>query len=270
MVFWVNIMVHSLGVMNKLNATVHLQGGCLVTRCKDLNLQQRGDLRWCRVAGPPEGTKMLSQFYLELNRGNSGNISFAHSEVVLYITAGNAMVNIAGREFHAKEGSGVHIRSGETFSLQNDSGLTLCLTATVCPAIEGFLIMDSVGHGFDDQYANRVVDAGQSERQVSGDRYYRLLVGPRTNSEKVTQFIGMIPQSKAPEHFHLYEETIYILSGAGHMWAGDSHTPVRGGSMIFLPAKLRHCLECTDPAGMLLVGSFYPAGSPAVNYATGV
>ena len=92
--------------MTKLNATVHLQGGCLVTHCKDLILQQLGDIRWCRVAGPPEGTKMLSQFYFELNQGNSGNISFAHSEVVLYLTTGNARVNIAGREFHAKEGSG--------------------------------------------------------------------------------------------------------------------------------------------------------------------
>lgn len=220
------------------------------------------------MAGPAEGTKKLSQYYFELAQGSSGNISFANSEVVLYLTAGNTRINIGGREFQLNEGCGVHIRASESFSLQNDVLASVCFTATVCPGSEGFEFLPGTGKGFDEQYPDRVINAGQSERQATGDRFYRLLVGPKTGSEKVTQFIGMIPQSKAPEHFHLYEETIYILSGAGHMWAGDTHTPIRKGSMIFLPAKQRHCLECTDPAGMLLVGSFYPAGSPAVNYAT--
>jgi len=247
---------------------ISLQGGCLVTHHADLDLQQQGFLRWSRVAGPAEGTKKLAQFYFELEQGTSGNISFANSELVLYLTAGKSRINIAGREFRLNEGCGAHIRCGETFSLQNDSESNVCFTATVCPASEDFEFLPKVGNGFDNRFPDRVIGAGQSERQATGDRFYRLMVGPQTGSEKVSQFIGMIPQSKAPEHFHLYEETIYILSGSGHMWAGDSHTPVRKGSLIFLPAKQRHCLECTDPAGMLLVGSFYPAGSPAVNYAT--
>ena len=67
--------------------------------------------------------------------------------------------------------------------------------------------------------------------------------GPQTGSAQVTQFIGMIPRSKAPEHFHTYEEAICILSGCGEMWAGDSHAPVRPGSVIFLPRKQPHCLH---------------------------
>ena len=252
-----------------MSTAVQLEGGCLVNHSKDLIYQRNGAFSWCRVVGQPEGSKKLSLFFFQLDQGSSGNIDFADSEVVLYIIAGNAKVNIAGREFQVNEGGGVHIRSGETFCLQNNSDQTLCVTATVCPANEDFRFLPSIKSGFDDRFQKRVVDAAQSKRQASGDRFYRLLIGPRTGSDKVTQFIGMIPQSKAAEHFHLYEETIYILSGSGHMWAGKTHTPVGSGSMIFLPAKQRHCLECTDPDGMLLVGSFYPAGSPAVNYATG-
>ncbi|NOR18909.1 MAG: cupin domain-containing protein [Xanthomonadales bacterium] len=251
-----------------MNTTTNLEGGCLVTNHTDLEFQQRGPLSWSRVAGPSEGTKKLSQFYFKLEPGSSGNISFEDSELVLYLTAGHCRINIAGRNFQVDKGCGVHIRTGETFSLQNDSDSGVCFTATVCPGSEAFDFLPNCVNNFDDRFPERVIDAQQSERQATGDRFYRLLVGPQTGSEKVTQFIGMIPRSKAPEHFHLYEETIYILSGSGHMWAGDTHTPVREGSMIFLPAKQRHCLECTDPAGMLLVGSFYPAGSPAVNYAT--
>jgi quercetin dioxygenase-like cupin family protein len=76
----------------------------------------------------------------------------------------------------------------------------------------------------------------------------------------------MIPKSKAPEHFHTCEETICILSGHGRMWAGESVTEVRPGSMIFLPRELPHRLECKDVSGMMLIGSFYPAGSPAISY----
>jgi len=146
--------------------------------------------------------------------------------------------------------------------------MPVCFTATICPGSEDFQRPQDLLHGFDDHFPERVIDAGQNKRQANGDRYYQLLVGPNTHSEKVTQFIGMIPRSKAAEHFHLYEEAIYILSGAGYMWAGETHTPVNAGSMIFVPAKQAHCLECTEAEGMLLVGSFYPAGSPAINYAT--
>ena len=239
-----------------------------MTHRDDLDCQQQGIFQWSRVTGPSEGSKKLSQFYFELDKGNSGNISFADSEVVLYLISGHALVNIAGCEFPVQEGCGVHIRSGEAFNLQNACNAKLCLTATVCPGKQEFQLLPDDLNGFDERFSKRVIDVGQSERQASGDRFYRLLVGPQTQSKNVTQFIGMIPQSKAPVHFHLYEEVIYVLSGSGHLWAGETHTPVSAGSMIFLPANQLHCLECTDPAGMLLVGSFYPAGSPAVSYAT--
>ncbi|MEE8108542.1 MAG: hypothetical protein V3T36_05245 [Gammaproteobacteria bacterium] len=59
---------------------------------------------------------------------------------------------------------------------------------------------------------------------------------------------------------------ITVLSGNGLMWAGTESTPIRAGSMIFLPRKQAHCLECQDEEGMHLIGHFYPAGSPAVRY----
>jgi quercetin dioxygenase-like cupin family protein len=53
------------------------------------------------------------------------------------------------------------------------------------------------------------------------------------------------------------------------MWTGNKHAEVKPGSMIFLPRKQAHCLECLDENGMELMGVFYPAGSPAINYKTG-
>ena len=100
-------------------------------------------------------------------------------------------------------------------------------------------------------------------RQQTGDRWYAELV-----QAEVTQFVGSIPPGRAPDHFHLYEEVICILAGEGIMHAGDSSTPVGAGSCIFLPIRQRHCLENTGSGELRLLGVFYPAGSPAVRYAS--
>lgn len=101
----------------------------------------------------------------------------------------------------------------------------------------------------------------EQPRQTTADRWYAELV-----QAEVTQFVGSIPPGRAPDHFHLYEEVICVLSGEGVMHAGASSTPVGAGSCIFLPIRQRHCLENTGSGDLRLLGVFYPAGSPAVRY----
>ena len=100
-------------------------------------------------------------------------------------------------------------------------------------------------------------------RQTTADRWYTELI-----QAEVTQFVGSIPPGRAPDHFHLYEEVICILDGEGIMHAGAASTPVAKGSCIFLPIRQRHCLENTGSGELRLLGVFYPAGSPAVRYAS--
>ena len=100
----------------------------------------------------------------------------------------------------------------------------------------------------------------------TGDRWYRVLVDDEVGSTQVTQFIGSIPPGRAPDHFHLYEEVLFILSGEGRMWAGKASTPVGAGSCVYLPRKQSHCVENTGTGELRLLGVFYPAGSPAVRY----
>jgi mannose-6-phosphate isomerase-like protein (cupin superfamily) len=97
--------------------------------------------------------------------------------------------------------------------------------------------------------------------QRTGDRWYRELIVGET-----TQFVGSIPPGRAPDHFHTYEEVICILEGTGRMWAGNTSTPIKAGSCIYLPRKQVHCVENTGMGELRLLGVFYPAGSPAVRY----
>ena len=84
--------------------------------------------------------------------------------------------------------------------------------------------------------------------------------------DRITQFIGVIPQSRATQHHHSYEEAIYILEGRGLVWAGDESCEFGTGTSIYLPVGAKHCLENPYSAPVRLLGVFYPSGSPAVNY----
>lgn len=106
-----------------------------------------------------------------------------------------------------------------------------------------------------------IVHLSDVARQTTADRWYCELIQGET-----TQFVGSIPPGRAPDHFHLYEEVLYILSGEGIMHAGSKSAPVGPGSRIYLPRRQRHCVENTGTGELRLLGVFYPAGSPAVRY----
>jgi len=61
---------------------------------------------------------------------------------------------------------------------------------------------------------------------------------PRSSSAR-------FPPGRAPDHFHQYEEVLFILKGVGRMWAGETNTPVAPGSCIYLPKGQVHCVENT-------------------------
>jgi mannose-6-phosphate isomerase-like protein (cupin superfamily) len=100
----------------------------------------------------------------------------------------------------------------------------------------------------------------------TADRWYRVLVDEEIGSEQVTQFVGSIPPGRAPDHFHQYEEVLFILRGTGRMWAGRTTTAIGPGSCVYLPKGQMHCVENTGTEELRLLGVFYPAGSPAVRY----
>jgi mannose-6-phosphate isomerase-like protein (cupin superfamily) len=102
--------------------------------------------------------------------------------------------------------------------------------------------------------------------QPTADRWYRVLVDDEIGSTQATQFVGSIPPGRAPDHFHHYEEVLFILKGSGRMWAGETHTPIAPGSCIYLPKGQVHCVENTGEGELRLLGLFYPAGSPSVRY----
>ena len=118
----------------------------------------------------------------------------------------------------------------------------------------------------DESHVAPIVKLSDRRALPTADRWYRVLVDNEIGSEQVTQFVGSIPPGRAPDHFHEYEEVLFILRGEGRMWAGETNTPIAPGSCIYLPKRQVHCVENTGEGELRLLGVFYPAGSPAVRY----
>jgi len=116
--------------------------------------------------------------------------------------------------------------------------------------------------------AARLSRLGDCEIEVTGDRKFRVLLGPGRGCEAATQFRGEIPPGKAPEHSHPYDEVVRILEGEGVAHARGADLPLAPGTCIRLPRGLPHCLENTGSATLVVLGVFHPGGSPAAKVTT--
>ncbi|MCG8435101.1 MAG: cupin domain-containing protein [Gammaproteobacteria bacterium] len=245
---------------------VQLDGGSYVLYTGDLELSSTGNWRTAPLACRALGAKHISQYFVTVTRGHSGVRRYPDSDVVLYIIRGAGTITISGETFPLAEASGIYIKPGEAFALQNPHDEPLNLLAGVCPECDIPEWLDSMPRNFDAGLPKRINTVAGGKRETTGDRWFKVLINEKFGNCRVTQFIGGIPKSKAPEHHHDYEEILTVLTGEGRMWTGDVSTPVGPGHVVYIPRGQNHCMECVSQDGMTLIGMFYPAGSPAVNY----
>ena len=242
---------------------IELEGGCFVIEKEDLSFKSKENWNEAEIIGKKSGSKALSQYYFDISPGITPIRSFANADCVLFVLNGKGIINISGKKFEITAETGIYVKPNEAFSFETNEKLEMI--ATVCPETSASWPTKMPGN-FDISNRKRTVSLRERKMVATGDRFYQLLVGKKMGSRQVTQFIGSIPKSKAPDHFHLYEEAITILKGNGYMWAGNQKAPVNKGSLIFLPRKQVHCMECKVDEGLKLMGTFYPSGSPAVSY----
>jgi CDGSH-type Zn-finger protein/quercetin dioxygenase-like cupin family protein len=257
---------------NKVHVAHHrdgrfeLNGSCYVGRIGKLPSQPVANILWSPVVTSATGAKYQSMFFMAVTPGLAPVVSFDDVEVILFISTGSGEITIAGRSFpiHAREG--VYVRKGESFRINNPGEEAISVYMSVCPQVTAPIFDRVMREDFDASEPRRVVPVDPGKQQQMADRTFQLLVNKDVGSRVVTQFIGTIPCSKAAPHRHLYEEALLILSGSGMIWTEDLKAHVLPGDVVFLPSKQMHSLQCTDPAGMEIVGVIYPGGNPDINF----
>jgi mannose-6-phosphate isomerase-like protein (cupin superfamily) len=108
-----------------------------------------------------------------------------------------------------------------------------------------------------------VRDLADCPAELTGDRRFRVVLGPGRGCAEATQFVGEIPPGRAPDHSHAYDEVVLVLAGTGVVHADGARHPLAPGNCVHLPPGQRHCLENTGRDTLVVLGVFHPGGSPA-------
>ena len=228
---------------------VVLEGGCRVSTIGEGSPQVSGSLKVWNHIGKASGADAISLRILEFDPGTSQILRNGECDEVLYLLEGSCSVVIDGAPYELGPDTGVYLRPGQALRVENHD--VVRFVSSQCPAETAR-----------DQ-SPTIARLSDQRAMPTGDRWYRVLI-----DAQVTQFVGSIPPGRAPDHFHEYEEVLFILRGEGRMWAGESNTPIGPGSCVYLPRRQVHCVENTGDGELRLLGVFYPAGSPSVRYET--
>jgi mannose-6-phosphate isomerase-like protein (cupin superfamily) len=204
--------------------------------------------------GPATGCELLEQAVLGLPSGATAARATGPAEEVLYVLRGTGVLRSGDASHPLEPDAGAAIAPGHEYAIEAFDELEL--VSVVLPApVRGEVPPVTV-----------VMRAEQEHGTATADRDFRLVSDPDRGCLSATQFVGRIPPGRAPEHYHHYDEVIYVLEGSGVLHLETGATPVTAGCCIHLPAHLKHSLENVGDASLEVLGVFRPAGSPSEAY----
>jgi quercetin dioxygenase-like cupin family protein len=172
------------------------------------------------------------------------------ADEVVYVLDGGARVTIGGDVHDVRPGFALFVARGIPWSADGDARGVAVRIHDPEPS-QGHAVLD--------------LDAVEKGTATAG-REFVLGATPDAGCASVTQFVGLIPPGRAPDHFHTYDEVIYVLDGDGVLEIGGEQRPLRAGACVHLPARLVHCLANPGESELRVLGVFRPAGSPAEAY----
>jgi len=172
------------------------------------------------------------------------------ADELLYVLRGRGRATIAGEGIALAPGTAAYVAAGSPWCVDAAEGLELLSVLVHDPLPAEGTTHTSVS-----------LDEADAGRATAG-RMFRLLAPCRS----ATQFVGYIPAGRAPDHFHRYDEVVYVLEGHGALHIGGESSPLHPGTCVHLPRTLVHSLENFGPGEMQVLGVFRPAGSPAEAY----
>jgi mannose-6-phosphate isomerase-like protein (cupin superfamily) len=242
-----------------------LEGGCRVSKMHEGAPHVSGSLKIWNQVDRTTGADAISLRVLEFGPGLSPELrNQKHDEVFYFLESltdetapSRCKIYLDGKEYEIGPQTGVYLRPEQVIQVENPGPAPVTFVSSQCPK-DAPLEQTS--------QTPPIVRLADRRALPTADRWYRVLVDDEIGSEQVTQFVGSIPPGRAPDHFHEYEEVLFILRGEGRMWAGEKSAPIAAGSCIYLPKRQPHCVENTGRGELRLLGVFYPAGSPAVRY----
>src|SRR5262245_40433817 len=156
------------------------------------------------VPGAEDSTLALSQLELAGSRALADRVR----DTLLFVVSGSGTLTL-GEESHAlTPGSAALVLAGEEAEIAPDGALAV-LRASIGQEADRHAPLGPR------EVVTRL-DAASSE-SATGSRSYQVLFGPANGSTRATLFAGYLPPGRAPWHFHLYDEIVWVRDGPGRL-----------------------------------------------------
>jgi mannose-6-phosphate isomerase-like protein (cupin superfamily) len=255
-----------------------LAGGCRVYSAEDGQFSRRGNWTARTVISQNSGAQRITQTVSDYAPGLSPAVVNPGAEEVLYVAAGVGKCRVNGFEYPLSPGAAIFVPPGAVYNIENTvektlektGAKTIRVVSSCCPEDPQRHIVDCpLPAGSGEPPRLLVHEDLREDIRAGQDRLFRYLVYSDLGCKQITQFAGWIPPSKAPVHYHTYEEGIFILAGHGIVHTDDESCEFGAGSSIYFPAGVRHCVENPGTSTIKLLGAFYPSGSPGEAYEPG-
>ena len=207
---------------------------------------------------PPVDGSALALSQVDLER-DSLALRDAARDSLLFVVSGAGSLSLADEARALATGSAALVLAGEQATVAADDSALSFLHATVGDDTDRHAPLGPrefvVG-----------VDSTASE-DATGARSFRVLFGPANGSTRATLFAGYLPPGRAPWHFHLYDEIVWVRDGPGRLNLAEEVEEIGPGSAFRLRPRQVHVVESASPdRGLSIIGIFTPAGSPSAAY----
>ena len=197
------------------------------------------------------GCERLEQRVIRFAPGRSADRGDDRQEV-LFVASGRGILHLDGVGHSLEPGMGVFVAPGESYEVETEDEMHV--VSVSAPASD-------LGIGEPRRVTVRYDD--QPALPASPNREFRYLVNQDAGCLDITQFVGIIPPGRAPEHSHTYDEVVYILEGNGVYHIAGEDFALAPGTCLHLPPYVRHCIENSGSNDMKVLGVFHPSGDPA-------
>jgi mannose-6-phosphate isomerase-like protein (cupin superfamily) len=201
--------------------------------------------------------------------GNSSPKGSDSNTTLIFVRSGSASLEIIGdtsadakNSLTVEAGSAIQIKSGETFIWTN--AVDLIALELRIPNTSGPYARKQSHTA--SNFTRSVVQGKNLKTDATSDRHFEVLFDASNGSADATMFVGFIPPSGAPAHYHLYDEICYILRGSGEFKSGEKIQSLSAGSTFAVVPRLLHSLVNTANEDLWVLGVFRPEGSPAAAY----
>ena len=218
--------------------------------------------RMSRVAtdaavAPETGSELALQMH-EVGAAASLAVEDETRDSLLFVAGGSGSIDLDGTRHPLAPGTAALVLAGERTTVTAEANGLRLVHGTVAPYVDRHA---AIG---DREVVVALDDGGGSS--ATGKRSFQLLFGPHNGSTRATLFAGLIPPGRAPWHYHLYDEIVWVPEGPGRLHLEGGAEDLGAGSAFRLHSREVHVVENAGTTEMAVLGLFTPAGSPSAAY----